>query len=175
MKPKVFGIGLSRTGTTSLNKALQILGWNSIHFPRDIVEIAEHEAATDLTVAMRVPELVRLWPDAKFVYTWRERKTWLKSCEQHFSGVDYQTDMNTNSYFSCPAEAMVRVYGSLKYSKTRWNAAYHNHERMLERELLGHDNTPIIINICDGQGWETLCPFLGVPIPDVPFPHENKS
>lgn len=30
---KVFGIGLSRTGTSSLNEALKILGYNSVHFP----------------------------------------------------------------------------------------------------------------------------------------------
>jgi len=30
---KVFGIGLSRTGTSSLNEALELLGYRSIHFP----------------------------------------------------------------------------------------------------------------------------------------------
>ena len=25
------------------------------------------------------------------------------------------------------------------------------------------------------DGWEPLCNFLGYPVPDVPFPHENKS
>jgi hypothetical protein len=25
------------------------------------------------------------------------------------------------------------------------------------------------------QGWEPLCEALGLPVPDVPFPHENKS
>jgi hypothetical protein len=24
-----------------------------------------------------------------------------------------------------------------------------------------------------GQGWEPLCAFLGVPVPDAPFPHVN--
>ena len=25
------------------------------------------------------------------------------------------------------------------------------------------------------EGWEPLCKFLGVPVPDVPFPHKNKG
>ena len=25
------------------------------------------------------------------------------------------------------------------------------------------------------EGWEPLCTFLGVPIPDVPFPHKNEK
>lgn len=32
-KQKVFGIGFSRTGTSSLNAALELLGYRSIHFP----------------------------------------------------------------------------------------------------------------------------------------------
>lgn len=34
---KIFGIGLSRTGTTSLAKALEILGYKSKHFPGEIL------------------------------------------------------------------------------------------------------------------------------------------
>jgi hypothetical protein len=26
-----------------------------------------------------------------------------------------------------------------------------------------------------GDGWEPLCQFLGVPVPDVPYPHSNDS
>ena len=29
------------------------------------------------------------------------------------------------------------------------------------------------MNICDGDGWEVLCPFLGKDIPNVPFPKLN--
>ncbi len=32
---KVFGIGLSRTGTTTLTTALQKLGYKALHFPSD--------------------------------------------------------------------------------------------------------------------------------------------
>lgn len=32
---KVFGIGLSRTGTYSLSKALDVLGFYTIHYPID--------------------------------------------------------------------------------------------------------------------------------------------
>ena len=33
----------------------------------------------------------------------------------------------------------------------------------------------LVMNICEGEGWEKLCPFLGVPIPNEPFPNVNKS
>jgi hypothetical protein len=28
----------------------------------------------------------------------------------------------------------------------------------------------LIIDICAGQGWEKLCPFLDKPLPQYPFP-----
>ena len=31
------------------------------------------------------------------------------------------------------------------------------------------------INNWKGDGWEKLCPFLGVDIPKISFPHANKS
>jgi hypothetical protein len=33
----------------------------------------------------------------------------------------------------------------------------------------------LVIDICAREGWETLCPFVGKPIPDAPFPHVNRS
>ena len=40
---KVFGLGLSRTGTTSLGTALNQLGINTIHYPHDAVTQRELE------------------------------------------------------------------------------------------------------------------------------------
>ncbi|MCA9564145.1 MAG: hypothetical protein KC561_11685, partial [Myxococcales bacterium] len=34
-RPKVFGLGLSRTGTRSLTAALHVLGWDTVHYPTD--------------------------------------------------------------------------------------------------------------------------------------------
>jgi hypothetical protein len=31
------------------------------------------------------------------------------------------------------------------------------------------------LRICEGEGWEKLCPFLDVDVPDFPFPYENKT
>ena len=50
---KIFGIGLSKTGTSSLSEALEILGYSTVHFPRSLSEIAYYDAATDSTVAGR--------------------------------------------------------------------------------------------------------------------------
>ena len=33
----------------------------------------------------------------------------------------------------------------------------------------------LTLDICAGEGWKKLCPFLGVPIPKEDFPHKNKG
>ena len=31
-----------------------------------------------------------------------------------------------------------------------------------------------VLDVRGGEGWEKLCPFLGLNVPDVPFPHANE-
>ena len=33
----------------------------------------------------------------------------------------------------------------------------------------------LVLRIAAGDGWERLCPFLGEPVPDEPFPHRHRS
>jgi 3'(2'), 5'-bisphosphate nucleotidase len=33
----------------------------------------------------------------------------------------------------------------------------------------------LVLDITAGEGWEKLCPFLGKPIPDIPFPKANVT
>ena len=32
----------------------------------------------------------------------------------------------------------------------------------------------LVIDVTAGDGWDRLCPFLGVDVPDAPFPHRNS-
>jgi 3'(2'), 5'-bisphosphate nucleotidase len=33
----------------------------------------------------------------------------------------------------------------------------------------------LVINVVAGEGWEKLCPFLGKPVPEIPFPKANVT
>jgi len=92
---KVFGIGLSHTGTKSLNRALQVLGIQSVHYPLDPVtyrELSESkyrltilntfEAITDITVAPFYPQLDKAYPGSKFILTIREKSDWINSMKK---------------------------------------------------------------------------------------------
>ena len=81
---KIFGIGLSKTGGTSLAKALIILGYRARR-ARTMKEIRSHDASTDSVVAWRYEILDSRFPDSKFILTVREIESWLESCRKHFA------------------------------------------------------------------------------------------
>src|SRR5215212_6804140 len=91
MPHKVFGIGLSRTGTTSLTKALRILGYRAVHCPLSIVRfngkglqlsaevVDRYDAFTDSPVARMYRELDYACPGSKFILTTRPIEKWMAS------------------------------------------------------------------------------------------------
>jgi hypothetical protein len=97
-KTKVFGIGLSQTGTQSLAQALTRLGFNVIHSPDDEVTLRElmignynfsilkdFDGITDITVTPFYAQLDKLFPDSKFILTVRDKESWLRSLEAQWS------------------------------------------------------------------------------------------
>ncbi|WP_375511670.1 sulfotransferase [uncultured Nostoc sp.] len=76
---KIFGIGLSRTGTSSCCLAMKNLGIKSIHLPYSWQEIDKHVFSTDTPVSARFEELDKRYPNSKFIYTTRNLDDWVES------------------------------------------------------------------------------------------------
>lgn len=181
---KIFGIGLSRTGTKSLTKALNSLCFNILHFPIDEVTFYELQQGnynlsilqncdgiTDLTIVPYYAQLYEIFPDSKFILTTRNKEDWLISMRTHWeekvddkSKPEYELKMNIR-YFLRAA-----VYGCQRYSIDRLSYVYDLHYRNVVDYFRNKDNSLLIMNINDGDGWEKLCPFLGLEIPQTEFP-----
>jgi hypothetical protein len=65
------------------------------------------------------------------------------------------------------------VYGSTTAQEFLFRKKYHEHNDRVLHSIPA--NQLLVMNISDGDGWEKLCPFLGVATPIHPFPHENKG
>ena len=158
---KIFGVGLSKTGTTSLNQALIILGYNSKHYVSYFSVVDKVDAVTDLPMALEYKTLNERYPDSKFILTIRNLDDWLKSCEKHFKPTDLE----------CLKKVRLRAYGCEEYNRDLFIKAYFNHNsdviNTIPKEQL------LIFDI--REGWEPLCIFLNKEKPNVPFPHKNKS
>ena len=162
---KIFGIGLSRTGTKSLAAALRILGYNAVHFPplTQLYELVDsHDAATDTTVACRYKELDRRYPDSKFILTVRDESSWLISAERHFK--------RAAVFAPWVAEVRTSLYGAVEWDHGTFRTAFRTHNEEVVSYFRASPERLLIMDIAGGDGWPHLCRFLNRPLPSERFP-----
>jgi Sulfotransferase domain len=184
---KVFGIGLSKTGTSSLAEALNLLGIPTVHFPCDQKTQSElatgdghlsildrYDGVTDITIAPFYPQLDCVYPGSKFILTVRDADSWLASVASHWDFMSEWCERDRG--FQAFTEFIVlRVYGSLEFDPERFATAYQRHNRAVRDYFRGRDEDLLVLNICAGEGWEKLCEFLGRSTPDIVFPKANRK
>lgn len=169
---KVFGIGLPKTGTTSLRRALEMLGYTVVHDPETFDQIDRHDAATDSRVADTFEELDRRYPGSRFIYTARDRQAWVKSLVHQFEKTDMDFKRRKNPETIARYE---RLYGAATIDETAMLAAFDRYEQRVHQYFQGRDDL-LIIDVCaPGDKWPAICRFLGQPVPDAPFPHLNRT
>jgi len=176
---KVFGIGLSRTGTLSLCHALQDLGYRTIHWPKNVKEIDAYDAAVDSSVACRFEFLDAMYPGSKFIYTVRHIDTWMKSVERFFGRRNYGANREALKHWPpwiiASLEDEFTLYRTWAWDPDKFRAAYALHDAHVKRYFQGRESDLLRLNICDGEAWEPLCEFLEKTAPAKPFPHSNQS
>jgi hypothetical protein len=182
---KVFGIGLSKTGTTSLGLALNRLGIATIDFPHDPTTLRQLEngdyrlhvleryrAVTDTPVAPYYAQLDKLFPGSKFILTVRDPESWLRSVEEHWKfsleWAEHHRDFYRFAYFM-----HVAVYGSYAFERDRYAYVYAQHTRNVLDYFKDRPDDLLVLNVCAGESWEKLCPFLQLPVLEEPFPRVN--
>jgi hypothetical protein len=192
---KIFGIGLSRTGSTSLTEALTILGYRAVHFPTDSVTQSEYfrffadptealrlsllnryDAITDNPISCVYRELDRAYPGSKFILTVRDKESWLRSCELWWKR--FVTPLMENDNFQ-PYWSFMRLVGMMTYGTPYFNArlfsrAYETHLKAVTDYFRGRAGDLLVLDICADEGWHKLAPFIGVQVPDVMFPRRNE-
>jgi hypothetical protein len=170
---RIFGIGLSRTGNKSLARALRTLGFDAHHWPTSMHELENHQAVTDITVSCRFKELDRSHPASLFIYTVRDRPSWLKSCKGHWSRLN--KIRGTSKLLPFAERAEIALYGTLQYNESILIEAYERHDKSVMEYFKQRPDDLLVLDIIGGQGWDALCGFLSRPVPSVKFPHANPG
>lgn len=175
---KLFCIGLPRTGTSSLTRALSILGIDTEHAPCALdLEYYERDQAAYTDTPIWVPEMfsklaVRL-PGAKFIYTYRNPADWIRSVRK-------LRFFTSKEMLVKPADewAYTTVLG-YPFNRKKWTAGYNRHCDDVFEFFSDKPHRLLSIDVtrgCDDRiKWSELCKFLEMPVPGVPFPHENKK
>lgn len=189
-KQKIFGLGLSRTGTRSLTSALQVLGYDCSHYPidedtytelsnaqYDLTLLKYYDGLTDITTAPFYHHFDKLYPGSKFVLTVRDKESWLGSCSRHwfnrpaFKDVD---DPDEEVHIKMRQFLRAAVYGCYNFDRERFSRVYDQHVREVMEYFKDRPEDLLIIDICSGEGFEKLAPFLDRPVPTENFPHKGS-
>ncbi len=169
---KVFGIGLGKTGTTSLTAALKILGYKSIHYPIKMTDFDKFDAITDIPGAMgreMYKTLDTKYPNAKFILTVRERKSWLKSIRTQIV-----SKIGTNKD-SLLMQKRLKCWGTLEFDDKLYSDIYDDYYMVVTKYFKNRKKDLLIYDVCAKEGWNKLCKFLDKKVPNEEFPFENKT
>jgi hypothetical protein len=186
MYNKVFGIGSPKTGTSSLGIAFEILGlkhqgWSAVlwdyyvnnDFDPIFKVVEDHDAfedgpwnGPDLYYQKGVDfykVLDKRYNNSRFILTVRDIDSWALSHEYHFT-----TDGRKGR------RAKYRIPDYAKH-RAQIISNYEERNLAIKTYFKNRPNDLLVMNICAGDRWGTLCPFLKLRPPDRPFPHMNKT
>lgn len=171
-RPRVFCIGFWKTGTTSLYKAMKILGYRTIRLPYvntydkfgdqkfvKKIKKCNFDAFVDYPIGYSdlYKSLDEAFPNSKFVLSIRDSDLFIKSYY--------------NYYKNCPWDISIKNEKKLKELEKNYNLR----NFQITEYFKNKPGQLLVMDVTKGDGWEKLCTFLNKPIPNKPFPHKNKG
>jgi len=164
---KIFGIGLPKTGQTSLALAMQTLGYKTVQYPYKSSQIIKNDFAIDLPVTIKYKNLDKKYPNSKFILTTRDFDSWLESMRNHYRRSPASKRHKKQLMFR------LEFWGTVNFNKKLMTKKYYEHIEDVNQYFRKKKKDLLVINITAGEGWKKLCPFIGKKIPRKPFPKEN--
>ncbi|MDB6156009.1 MAG: hypothetical protein JWL90_4462 [Chthoniobacteraceae bacterium] len=203
-EPKIFCIGRNKTGTTSLKKALEDLGYHVgnqhvaeklfRHYKdRDFRPLIEYcasaEAFQDIPFSLPYTfiALDQAFPGSKFILTVRDEDEWFDSL------VRFQIKMHGKDgavgtleelrndpycYKGFAYETKKYAYGLPDddlYNRDIWIAHYRRHNAMVADYFRFRPGDLLTIDVGQSSSYKELCRFLGRPPRYEEFPWENRN
>ncbi|MEN2283648.1 sulfotransferase family protein [Algoriphagus sp. SE2] len=195
MSLKIIGVGVGRTGTYSLRMALNQLGFGPCHHMEEVLKNMDVQvplwleaskgnpdwnaiydgfnSTVDWPTAAFFRELIKEYPTAKFILTERSPESWAdsfgstiykllqgkdKAPEKIQEWLKMGTEVISNTGFPEGLDRDGLMKGFIAHGKA-------------VRETIPADQL-LIFQVKDG--WEPLCKFLDVPVPNEEFPRSNN-
>jgi hypothetical protein len=199
MSLKVIGAGFGRTGTHSLKIALEMLGFAPCYHMMEVFThpghseaweeaarsgkvdwealVGPYEAAVDWPASFFWRELLKTYPDAKVILTERDEEAWYKSITNTiFDFMRRDIDPTLIDPIRAAQRKMgryivsERTFGN-RFDKDHVLDVYRQNSAEVKREV--PKDKLLVFDAPDG--WKPLCDFLGVPVPDAPYPLTNTT
>ncbi len=191
MPLEIIGAGWGRTGTLSLKQALEQLGYPCHHMFEIFLHnehiktftaaargeavdwetvFGEYRATVDWPGATYWRELTAAYPDAKVILSERDPQQWYESFEATISGGVRGGLVDNPEWHEMVQLGIVRRdFEGNADDRDHLVALFERHNAEVRATV-----PPERLLVFEArQGWDPLCAFLGVPVPDDAFPHAN--
>jgi hypothetical protein len=201
-KQKVFNLGFSKTGTTSVEEGLQLLGYNvcrghfnnsytnfliALYVNKDYKELMKFTYRFDAFAdgpwggGDLYKTLLETHPGAKYILTVRDAEAWYSSFEKMLTRFDpnLATAFDTfyaNGRYGTPY-FFRHIFGieTMEGAKEKMIAYYNAYNQQVIDYFKSKNKELLVMDLAKGDGWNKLCPFLGHEMMQQPFPHKNKE
>jgi hypothetical protein len=194
----VIGAGFGRTGTLSLRDALERLGLGPCYHMYEVMQnpghvgfwqravdgeavewdelLGSYGSAVDWPVCSFWAELAARYPEAKVILTVRDPGRWFESAwSTIFARMTLpvtEDDEVARQRARMQRQLIVeRTFGGNIESPEHAQAVYRRHVEQVKQTVA--PERLLVYEVRDG--WEPLCRFLGLAMPDEPFPHVNTT
>lgn len=196
---QVIGSGFGRTGTLSTKHALERLGFVKCHHMEEVIRhpvsqlphweaaaagrpvdwracFAGYEACVDFPGSTRWKDIAAAFPDAKILHTVRDPDRWYDSTYETI--YQARTLLPRWMRVHTPAGRYFAMNDALVWSGVL-DGAMEDRSRAIEiyeawtADVVASVPPERLLVFEVSQGWEPLCAFLDVPVPDTAFPHVN--
>jgi len=197
---EVIGAGFSRTGTLSMKSALEQLGFAPCYHMAEVVLprpgfndghldawhdfyvdgmamdwpwlLKNYRASVDAPTFLHYRELMQIFPDAAVVLTTRDPDEWFDSWQAFWSAIDEVRDpgkvVRFHKYLPLLDAIVDRHFGG-KIERASNIDFFNRHIEAVRRDVPADR----LLEFKVTDGWTPLCAFLGVDVPDAPFPRVN--
>jgi hypothetical protein len=186
---RIFGIGMHKTGTTSLHHALQSLGvesahWKNAHWAKNIwlemraegrsSAVDRGYAFSDLPFPLLFKELDVAYPGSRFILTTRSEEGWLSSVQAHWNPHTnkYRAGWDTDPFTHMAHKAL---YGRKSFDAGVFLRRYRAHNEAVRHYFTERPHDLIELNCETDTDWLRLCTFLGKPVPAALYPKSNGT
>ena len=198
MSLKVIGAGFGRTGTLSLKYALEQLGFDQCYHMLEVTKHKDHraiwrkahageeidwdslfagyQATVDWPSCNLWREQLDHFPDAKVILSLRSPESWYESV---------MTTIYATSKAGVQSENPSARYGSAWAFDLIWNPIFDNKldDKAHVISIFKHHNEAVMNEVPADrllvfeakEGWEPLCEFLEVPVPETEYPRINTT
>lgn len=195
---EIIGPGFGRTGTNSLKVALEALGFGPCHHmfevrdnpdalpvweaaargePMDWGDVfRDYRSQVDWPGARYWRELARRFPDARVVLTVRDPDDWFDSVQATIMPLLAARGTHPSPHVNRIADmahetVAVQVFGDRMADRDHAIRVFRDHVATVKSEIPADR----LLVFDPRDGWEPLCAFLEVDVPDMPFPRTNSS